>query len=118
MGQTDRALDTLEEAAAKWPEDADLRLRLSRAALDARKYDRVTAIVDAALTAAAVVDPELAMTGMQAIFERAQGPEPLPADAVSRMKRFRDAYVAAGGSRQSLVNEWVAAVEKKGPDSE
>jgi tetratricopeptide (TPR) repeat protein len=111
MGQPDRALRTLEEASAKWPEDADLRVRLARAALDARRYDRVAAIADAALAPA---DPDVLFVGMQAVFEEVtRGTGPPSGDALPRLKRYREAYGAAGGPRQALADEWIAAVEKK-----
>ena len=115
MGQPDLALETIEEASAKWPEDAGFRLRLVRAALDARRYDRVAAVVDQALARAAA-DPEVLFTGMQAIFEEVSGwanPTSRAGAVLDRLKRYREAYITAGGPRQPLVNEWLAAVEKK-----
>ena len=112
MGQPDRAVQTLEEASAKWPDDRGLRLRLARAALDARRYDRVTAAVDAALVRASA-DFDLLFLGMQAIFERVTQGTGAQADDLARLNRYREAYAAAGGPRQPLVNEWVTAVEKK-----
>jgi tetratricopeptide (TPR) repeat protein len=115
MRQADRAVEILAEASAKWPDDAELRLRLARAALEGRKYDRVTALADAALPRSPA-DPELLFVGMQAIFEQVtQGPGAAQPEDLARLHRYRDAYVSAGGSRQSLVSEWVAAVEKKLP---
>ncbi len=115
MGQIDRAIEALEEASAKWPEDRDLRLRLARAAFDAGRYELVTATVDAGLTRPPV-DADLLRLGMQAIFERVTRttvPEAEGNAALIRLNRYREAYVAAGGPNQSLVNEWAAAVEKK-----
>ena len=112
-GQPDRAVETLTEATGKWPADRDLRLRLARAALDARRYDLVVALCDAAL-AQPPPDPELVLAGMQAIFERVtEGAGPASDDTLARMRRYRDAYVTAGGSQQPLVAGWLAAVEKK-----
>jgi tetratricopeptide (TPR) repeat protein len=114
-GQPDRAMETLDEAATKWPDDRDIRLRLVKAALDARRYDRVLELTDASLSRTPA-DPDLLFAGMQAIFERVtQGTAAQADDSLARMKRYRDAYVAAGGPRQSLVAEWVAALEKKFP---
>jgi Tetratricopeptide repeat len=114
-GQPERAMDTLDEAIAKWPDDRDIRLRLARAALDARRYDRVLGLADAGV-ARTPSDPDLLFVGMQAIFEAVtQGKNAQLDDALARMKRYRDAYVSAGGTRQALVAEWVGAVEKKVP---
>jgi len=114
LGQADRALETLDEAAAKWPDDANVRLRLARAAFEGRRYDRLNEIVDAAL-GRPIVDPEVVFTGMQAIFEQATaGDRPVAEGDLARLKRYREAYIKAGGSRRSLVDEWVAALEKKG----
>ena len=115
MGQPDRALETLEEASARWPDDARFRLRLAQAALAARHWDRVAAVVDEA-SARAPAEHELLFTGMRAIFEEASGwssPPPHAAAVLARLKRYREAYLSAGGPRQPLVDEWLAAVEKK-----
>jgi predicted Zn-dependent protease len=113
MGQPGRALETLEEAVVKWPDDAAVRLRTARAALDAKRYERVFALVDGA--AAARPDPDLVFTGMQAVYEQAnQRPGAAGDELVTRARRYRDAYVAAGGTQQALVAEWVAAIERKG----
>ena len=115
IGQGDRAIQTLEEAASKWPADKAIRLRLARLALDAHRYDRVLELVDEGL-ARASSDSDVLFVGMQAIFERVtQAGGPPQDESIVRLKRYRDAYVAAGGPRQSLVAEWVAAVEKKVP---
>jgi len=114
-GRSERAVETLDEAIGKWPDDRDMRLRLARAALDARRHDRVLELADSSLSHTPA-DPDLLFVGMQAIFEHVtQGAGPPLDDAAARMKRYRDAYIAAGGPRQSLVAEWVAAVEKKLP---
>ncbi len=113
MGQADRAVDTLDEALLKWPDDRVIRARLAKAAVDAHQYDRVMAIVDEGL-AHPGADPDLLLTGMRAIFERVtQATDAGPADLMAHLVRYRDAYVAAGGQQQPLVAEWVAAVEKK-----
>lgn len=115
VGQGDRAIETLEEAASKWPDDRTIRLRLARLALDAHRYDRVLVLVDEGL-ARASSDSDLLFVGMQAIFERVTQAGAAPQnESIARLKRYRDAYVAAGGPRQSLVAEWVAAVEKRVP---
>jgi tetratricopeptide (TPR) repeat protein len=112
-GQADRAVETLTEATGKWPENRDFRLRLARAALNARRYDLVVELADAAL-AQPKPDPELVLAGMQAVFERVTaGAGPASDDTLARMKRYVDAYAAAGGPQQPLVAGWLAAVEKK-----
>jgi len=107
-----RALEVLEEAAAKWPADAGIRIRAARAALDAGLYERVFALVDESLRGQASAD--LLLAGVQAVYEqasrRADGPE---ADELARARRYRDAYVAADGPQQALVAEWLAALERK-----
>ncbi|HEY3381201.1 MAG TPA: tetratricopeptide repeat protein [Vicinamibacterales bacterium] len=113
LGQTNRVLDTLEEALSKWPDNRPIRLRLAVAALEGRYYDRVLEYVDAGI-ARPPADTDLLFVGMQAIFERVTQRDPARAsDSLARLRRYRDAYVESGGSRQSLVAEWVIAVEKK-----
>jgi len=111
MGQPDRALETLDEAVAKWPEDGALRARAARAALDAKRYERALALVD---EWKGQPNPELLFAGMQAIFEQvSQRADAADGATVARMKRYRDAYVAAGGPQQALVAEWSSTVERK-----
>jgi tetratricopeptide (TPR) repeat protein len=113
MGRPDRAVETLDEALSKWPDDRVIRLRLAKAALDARRYDRVFEVVDGGL-ARAGASPDLLLAGMQAIVERVtRTTDSGQDDPLVRLRRYRDAYVAAGGQQQPLVAEWVAAVEKK-----
>jgi tetratricopeptide (TPR) repeat protein len=112
-GQPDRAVEMLSEATGKWPGDRDLRLRLARAALAARRDDMVNELTDATL-ARPEPDFELVLVGLQAIFERVmQSAGPVSDDLLARMRRYRDAYATAGGPQQALVAEWLAAVEKK-----
>ena len=113
LGQADRAVDVLGEAAGKWPDDRGLRLRLARAGVEARRFDLAADLADAEI-ARGDPDPALLLAGMQAIFERAMGSEgPAPEDALARMKRYREAYAAAGGSELALADGWLAALEKK-----
>ena len=113
IGQPERAVDILDEAVSHWPDDRAMRLRLAKAALEARRYDLVTQCVEAGASRQPA-DAELLLVGMQAIFERAtQSADAPPDDSLARLRRYRDAYVAAGGSQTTLVAEWVAAVEKK-----
>jgi hypothetical protein len=63
--------------------------------------------------ASAPAEPDLLFLGMQAIFERVTQGAGAQADDLARLNRYREAYAAAGGPRQPLVNEWVTAVEKK-----
>jgi len=112
MGRPDRALETIEEALAKWPGDGDVRLRAARAALDARQFDRVFTVVDEGLKGHAA--PDLLLAGIQAAYEQVgQRSEPPAGEQVARARRYRDAYVAAGGSQQALVAEWLGAIERK-----
>jgi tetratricopeptide (TPR) repeat protein len=112
MGQPDRALETLDEATGKWPGDADMRLRTARAALDAKRYDRVFALVDGDMKGQPAAD--LLFAGIQAVYEQAtQRADPPGDEAIARARRYRDAYAAAGGRRQALVAEWLAALERK-----
>jgi tetratricopeptide (TPR) repeat protein len=112
-GQPDRARAILAEAVARWPDDRASRLRLVRVELDGRRYDQALEDVDAGLARQAA-DTDLLFVGMQAIFERvSQGADARASDSLVRLKRYHDAYVAAGGPQQSLAAEWVAFVEKK-----
>jgi hypothetical protein len=113
MGQPARALPILTEAVSRWPDNRPLRLRLVRVALDAWRYDDALEVVEAGL-ARKPADTDLLLAGMQVLFERvSQRGDPRPADARVRVTRYYDAYVAAGGSQQSLAAEWVAFITKK-----
>jgi predicted Zn-dependent protease len=112
MGQPERAVEALEEALAKWPDDADVRLRAARAALEARRYDRVFALVDGGLERQPPAD--LLLAGVRAVFEQvSQRAEAAGDESIARARRYREAYAAAGGTQQALVSEWLAAIERK-----
>jgi hypothetical protein len=112
MGQADRALEILDEAREKWPADQAIRLHTARAALEAKRYDRVFALVDESMPRQPAAD--LLFTGMQAAFEQASERTEAPGDEMMvRLRRYRDAYAAAGGTQQALVAEWIAALERK-----
>jgi tetratricopeptide (TPR) repeat protein len=112
LGQHDRALETLDEALGKWPADGEIRVRAARAALEARRYDRVFALVDAGIEGRPPSD--LLLAGIQAAYEQATQPGGAAGgDAVARARKYRDAYAASSGPQQALVAEWMAAIERK-----
>jgi len=111
-GDVERALDILEEAVSRWPDDQEMVLRLANVALEARRYDRALRYVDRAVERRPA-SADLLFAGLQAIFAQVVS-EPAPAQEamLDRLRRYRDLYVAAGGRQTALVAEWVAFAER------
>jgi tetratricopeptide (TPR) repeat protein len=110
QGSGDQALQTLEAARARWPQDDDLRRRFVVAALVGGKP---LAALDALDTA---TDDEptlaLALLVLYESFVHQRPIEGLEQDR-ARMARLADVYRTRGGPSLALVETWVAAANKR-----
>lgn len=110
----DLALEAVDEARARWPEDEGLKRRFAVAALLSGKQADGLRAVDELLEKRAVDEPSLALAllVLYAAFVSDQ-----PIDSVerdhARMIRFADAYRVHGGPALALVDTWVAAATPK-----
>jgi VWFA-related protein len=110
--QWDRADAVLGQAIERWPDDDALRARAMRASLEAGRYDQALEHADR-LIEHRPSDHALLFLAMRSIFEAALEGVDVGREALPRLERYRDLYVAAGGPQQALVNEWVAFVRSR-----
>jgi VWFA-related protein len=114
QGNGDLALQTVEGARLRWPEDEDVKRRYIIASMLAGKQAEGLDAVDELITQHAADEPSLAL-GLLVLYEAFMNDQPIEgADQDrARMTRFADAYRAKGGPSLALVETWVAATAKK-----
>jgi len=114
QGKDDLALQTLENARARWPEDDVLKRRFVVAALLAGKRADGLQAVDELIARRAEDEPSLAF-GLLMLYEAFVNGRPVEGveQDRARMMRFADAYRVHGGPSLDLVNVWVAAATKR-----
>lgn len=114
QGKDDLALQTLESARARWPEDDLLKRRFVVAALLAGKRADGLQAVDELIARRAADEPSLAF-GLLMLYEAFVNGRPVEGveQDRARMMRFADAYRVHGGPSLDLVNVWVAAATKR-----
>jgi VWFA-related protein len=110
----DQALDVLTEARTLWPADDDVTVRLGTALVLANKSADAVKVLQPYLDAHPA-DHEVLFVAMRALYEaRAAGRaiETVAADKV-RFIKYADAYAAAKGSQQALVDQWRKYIESQ-----
>ncbi|MGE5361482.1 MAG: VWA domain-containing protein [Bacteroidales bacterium] len=118
LGQAERQVEVLDEAAKQWPGDETFGRRLMAAEFAAGRYEQALAHVES-LLAGHPDDEALAFLALQTVYEMAlDAPvDRLPA-LIARLERYRDAYVAAKGTRQALVDEWISYFKRRMPGTD
>ena len=113
MRDMDQALDVLTEARTLWPADDQVTLRLGTALVMANKPAEAIKVLEPYL-AAHPTDQERLFLALRALYEaRSAGRTLASADADRAMfARYADAYAAAKGPQQALVEQWRKVVEK------
>ena len=114
MANGRRALETLREALAVWPDDERFTRRLGVALLLAGRPAEGMAAIDRHL-AAHSDDEATLFRAIQAVYQVAAAAgaiESREAD-LARARRYAEAYARAKGSQQALVRTWMAFLEKK-----
>jgi len=114
QGNGDLALQTVEAARARWPDDEGFKRRYIVAAMLAGKQAEGLDAVDNLITQKAVDEPSLEL-GLLVLYEAFMSDHPIESvdEDRARMTRFADAYRAQGGSSLALVETWMAAVSHK-----
>jgi VWFA-related protein len=110
----DLALEALDGARARWPEDDDLTRRFAVAALIAgRSADGLDAI-DELVTKGAEDEPSLAL-GLLALYDALVKHRPIQDASQDRARliRLAEVYRTQGGPSLALVNAWVKAAAEK-----
>ena len=108
------ALQTLDSARTRWPDDDNLKRRFVVAALMAGEYADGLMTLDELVEKRADDEPALA-AGLLALYEAFVNEKPIEdvEKDRARMTRLADAYRVRGGPSLALVDTWVAAASKK-----
>jgi len=114
QGNGELALQTIEGARTKWPDDEGIKRRYIIAAMLAGKPEEGLDAVDEMITQHSEDEPSLAL-GLLVLYEAFVKDEPIEGvdQDRARMTRFADAYRARGGPSLALVETWVAAATRK-----
>ena len=114
QGKGDQALEVLERARDRWPDDEEVQKRFATAAIAAGRYVDGIETVDDLLSAGRDDEPLLALA-LLALYEASVNGAPIvgPEQDRVRMARFADAYRARGGPSLALIEKWMSAVEPK-----
>ena len=112
LRDVERAIDVLIEARALWPSDDEVGVRLATALVRANKHADALKVLQPYLDAHPA-DRDWLFLAMRALYEaRTAGRVIETADADrARFVKYADAYVAAGGPQQALVDQWRKSFE-------
>ncbi len=114
QGRGDLALQTLQDARTRWPDNTGVKRRYVMATLQAGKYADGLQAVDELVDTHLEDEPSLAL-GLLVLYEGIMNNRPVQSveqDRV-RMTRYADAYRAKGGPSLALVETWVSAANRK-----
>ena len=108
------ALQTLDAARTRWPEDEGLQRRFVVAALMAGEYADGLQTLDELVARGADDEPSLA-AGLYALYEAFENGRPVEDKEKdrARMARLADAYRTKGGPSVALIDTWVAAAGRQ-----
>ena len=114
QGRGDLAVDDLDAARARWPEEQGLKRRFAVAALLAGQHAEGLQALDELIEKRADDEPALALAllTLYEAFERRQPIETVDQDR-ARMVRLADAYRTRGGPSLALIDTWVAVATRK-----
>jgi Flp pilus assembly protein TadD len=109
-GNADLALQTLDRARTRWPEDEALKRRFAAASVVAGHYADGLKTIDELVAARSEDEPMLALA-LLVLYEAFVSGRPVETvdQDRARMTRLADAYRVRGGPSLALVNTWVAA---------
>jgi VWFA-related protein len=107
LGNVEQAIDVLMEARTLWPSDHEVGVRLATALVRVNKQADALKVLQPYLEAHPA-DQEWLFLAMRALYEaRAARRVIETADAdKARFVKYADAYSAARGSQQALVDQW------------
>jgi tetratricopeptide (TPR) repeat protein len=108
------ALQTLDAARTRWPEDDALKRRFVVAALMAGEYADGLQTLDELIARQADDEPSLA-AGLFALYEAFENANPVEDTDKdrARMARLADLYRSRGGPSAALIDTWVARAGRK-----
>ena len=107
LRDVEQAIDVLIEARALWPSDDEVGVRLATALVRANRQADALKVLQPYLEAHPA-DEEWLLLAMRALYEARTARRVIEtADAdKTRFVKYADAYVAAGGPQQALVDQW------------
>jgi VWFA-related protein len=110
----DLALEAVDGARARWPEDEGLKRRFVVASLLSGKRAEGLRAVDELVAKQAEDEPSLALA-LLVLYDAFVSDQPIEdvEQDRARMIRLADAYRVRGGPAVALVDTWVAAAKKK-----
>jgi VWFA-related protein len=114
QGSGDQALETIEGARTRWPDDAGMKRRFVVAALlSGRAADGLQAL-EALMETRGEDEPAIAL-GLLVLYEAFMNQRPVedPDRDRARMLRLADAYRTRGGPSLALIETWVSAATKQ-----
>ncbi|CAN5653978.1 hypothetical protein BH23ACI1_BH23ACI1_23520 [soil metagenome] len=116
QGNSQLALQSVERARAKWPEDEALTRRFVVSALLGGKPAEGLQALDLLMDNGKDVDEPTLALALLVLYESFENEQPIErADHDrARMLRVADEYRARGGPSLALIETWVAAVKGKG----
>lgn len=103
----DQALDILNEATARWPDDPEVQMRLGAALAMSGKSSEALRVLDAYL-ATHPKDNERLFLALRVIYEAHAGGRSIgpPEEDRARFDRYAAAYTAAAGPQLAMVEQW------------
>jgi VWFA-related protein len=113
MRDMDQAIDVLTEARTLWPADDQVTLRLGTALVMANKPADAIKVLEPYL-AAHPDDHERLFLALRALYEARSSGRPLATAEADRamFNRYAEAYAAAKGPQQALVDQWRKVIQK------
>ena len=113
MRDVDQAVDILTEARSLWPKDDEVGLRLGTALVMASKPSEALKVLEPYL-ATHPADHERLLLVLRALYEARSAGRTLttPDGDTALFVRYADAYAAAKGPQQTLVEQWRKFMQK------
>jgi VWFA-related protein len=113
MRDLDRAIDVFTEARALWPANDTVTQRMAATLVTANKPLDAMKVLDPYL-AAHPADHERLLLALRALYEARSAGRVIssPEGDKALFRKYADAYVAAGGTQQSLVQQWRQVIER------
>jgi VWFA-related protein len=114
QGRGDLALQTLQDARTRWPQDTAVKQRYVMAALQSGKYVEGLQAVDELIDTHVEDESSLALA-LLVLYESIVNDRPVQSaeEDRARMTRLADVYRTHGGPSVALVDTWVAAAMRK-----
>jgi hypothetical protein len=113
QGRADAALEDLNTARARWPDDLELKRRFAIAALVGGEPGEGLRVLDELIDKKADDEHSLSF-GLLALYEAFEDRRPIESieSDRERMTRLADVYRSRGGPSLALIDTWLAAARK------